>query len=237
MEVTIFNKITTEGVITSIEENSKKYHVGFYADMNNAPERKLVKESASEIGGIIKELEAARISITRANTAAVNKEHSAILERLKVANAPFQTLIDEYAASRKVILDAEKARKQAVIKAEQLELDHEMGLLINKTFEYDRLQFIAKELELEKSREKERKEYADEQVKVAIKRKEDQLKVEEQSNINAENARLANKEHCAKINRDSLNELIDKCGLTPTQAKEVVSALARKQLQHIQINY
>ena len=137
MNIEIFNKITTEGVITSIEENSKKYHVGFYADMNNAPERKLVKESASEINGIIKELEAARISITKANTAAVNKEHSVILERLKIANAPFQTLIDEYAASRKVILDAEKARKQAALLAEQKESDHEFALLMDEKFDND----------------------------------------------------------------------------------------------------
>jgi hypothetical protein len=37
MEITIFKEITTEGVIKSIEENSAKYHVGFYADMNNLP--------------------------------------------------------------------------------------------------------------------------------------------------------------------------------------------------------
>lgn len=137
MEITIFNKITTEGVITSIEENSKKYHVGFYADMTKAPERKLVKESASEIGGIIKEIEAARISITKANTAAVNKEHGAILERLKIANAPFQTLIDEYAAERKVTLDAEKARKAVIELAEQKECDHEFALLMDSKFDAD----------------------------------------------------------------------------------------------------
>ena len=137
MEIAIFNKITTEGVITSIAENSKKYHVGFYADMNNAPERKLVKESASEIGGIIKELEAARISITKANTLAVNKEHKLILERLTVANAPFQVLIDEYTADRKVILDAEKARKKAVFLAEQEEVDHEYALLMDEKFNND----------------------------------------------------------------------------------------------------
>ena len=28
MEITIFKEVTTEGVITSIEENSKKYHDG-----------------------------------------------------------------------------------------------------------------------------------------------------------------------------------------------------------------
>ena len=230
MEITIFKEITTEGVIKSIEENSEKYHVGFYADMYNAPERKQVKESASEIGDIIKELEVARIKITKGYTAKVNKEHKAILERLKVANAPFQVLIDEYTAQRKKILADEKRVVELRAAMVQKEDDHEMALLINKTFEYDKAEAIrinneqlhAIKVDAERAAE-ERQRVHNETVK--------------QNEINAENARLANKEHCAKINRESLNELVDKCGLTPTQAKEVVSALARKQLQHIQINY
>ena len=48
--------------------------------MNNLPERTMVKKGAAEIGDIIKELKDARIKITKANTAAVNKEHDAIVE-------------------------------------------------------------------------------------------------------------------------------------------------------------
>jgi len=149
MEITIFKGITTEGVIASIEENSEKYHVGFYADMNNAPERKLVKESASEIGGIIKELEAARIKITKANTAAVNKEHKLILERLVIANAPFQTLIDEYAAQRKKILADEKRVVELRAAMVQKEDDHEMGLLMDEKFDNDILTAERDKLEYE----------------------------------------------------------------------------------------
>jgi len=127
MEITIFKEITTEGVITSIEKNSEKYHKGFYADMDNLPERVMVKKSAAEIGDIIKELKTSRIKITKANTAAVNKEHDAIVARLEAANKPFTTLIDDYAIERKKILDKEKARKQAILDAEQKELDHELG--------------------------------------------------------------------------------------------------------------
>ena len=101
MEITIFKEITTEGVIKSIEENSAKYHEGFYADMDNLPERTLVKKSASDIGNIIKELKVSRIKITKANTAAVNKEHDAIVARLELANKPFTDLIDEYNVKRK----------------------------------------------------------------------------------------------------------------------------------------
>jgi sulfur relay (sulfurtransferase) DsrC/TusE family protein len=236
MEIAIFNKITTEGVITSIEENSKKYHVGFYADMNNAPERKLVKESASEIGGIIKELEAARISITKANTLAVNKEHKLILERLMVANAPFQVLIDEYAAQRKKILADEKRVIELRAAMVQKEDDHEMGLLINKTFEYDRQEEIKAQAKHEEILRVEREEYADQQVKAAIKQQENQLKKEEQSNINAENARLANKEHVRGVNNSAVSDLIE-AGLDQDTAQIAVRAIARKLISSVTINY
>ena len=229
MEIAIFNKITTEGVITSIEENSKKYHVGFYADMNNAPERKLVKESASEIGGIIKELEAARISITKANTLAVNKEHKLILERLQVANAPFQTLIDEYAAQRKKILADEKRVVELRAAMVQKEDDHEMGLLINKTFEYDRQQ------------ERIANEQVQNQMRVdaeltAEKRQARMLLEKQQDENNAENARLANKEHVRGVNNSAVSDLIE-AGLDQATAQIAVRAIARNLISSVTINY
>ena len=229
MEITIFNKITTEGVITSIEENSKKYHDGLYADMNNLPERTMVKKGAAEIGDIIKELKAARIKITKANTAAVNKEHDAIVERLIVANKPFTDLLDTYNAERKVILDAEKARKQAIEDAQKLENDHEMALLINKTFEYDREQeLIAQEqiknqmrIDAELSAEKK-------QARIALEQEQDRLI--------AENKRLANVEHVRGYNRAIFSSFIN-AGLDHDNAKAATQALIDNKIQNVVINY
>jgi hypothetical protein len=229
MEIAIFNKITTEGVITSIEENSKKYHVGFYADMNNAPERKLVKESASEIGGIIKELEAARISITRANTLAVNKEHKLILERLTVANSPFQVLIDEYAAQRKKILADEKRVIELRATMVQKEDDHEMGLLINKTFEYDK----AEELRL---KEESDKAYQDEANAKAEERAKEKAAYRERLSIDAENARLADIDHVRGINR-GIYRYLTNSGLDTATATIVTKALIDNAIPNITINY
>jgi uncharacterized protein YdaU (DUF1376 family) len=229
MDIAIFNKITTEGVITSIEENSKKYHVGFYADMNNAPERKLVKESASEIGGIIKELEAARISITKANTLAVNKEHKLILERLTVANAPFQVLIDEYTEQRKKILADEKRVVELRAAMVQKEDDHEMGLLINKTFEYDKAEQLRCESEARKVIELEAQVRA-EARQISINAKLEQDRVIE------ENARLANKEHVRGVNNSAVSDLIE-LGLDQVTAQFAVRAIARKLISSITINY
>ena len=236
MEITIFKEVTTEGVIKSIEENSAKYHVGFYADMNNLPERKQVKESASEIGGIIKELEAARIKITKANTQAVNKEHKAILDRLTVANKPFQDLIDEHTAQRKKILADEKRVVELRAAMIQKEDDHEMGLLINKTFEYDRLQFIEEELNLEKSRVKEREQYAAQQVKLAEQRQIDNQLQGEANKRHAENARLANVEHVRKVNTDILFVLVNN-GISEEDSKTMIRLAAKKELPNLTINY
>ena len=229
MEVTIFKEITTEGVIKSIEENSAKYHVGFYADMNNLPERKQVKESASEIGGIIKELEAARIRITKANTQAVNKEHKAILDRLTVANKPFQDLIDEYTAQRKKILADEKRVVELRAAMVQKEDDHEMGLLINKTFEYDK----AEELRLKEESDKAYRDQVQAEAEERAKSKEAHAKA---ALKREEEARSANKSHVGNVNRGALRDLMY-LGLTENNGKAVIAAISKNEISNITINY
>ena len=229
MEITIFKEITTEGVIKSIEENSAKYHEGFYADMENLPERTLVKKSAADIGDIIKELKASRIKITKANTAAVNKEHDAIVARLELANKPFTDLIDEYNVKRKKILADEKRVVELRAAMVQKEDDHEMGLLINKTFEYDKAEAIrinneqlhAIKAEAERAAE-ERQRIHNETVK--------------QNEINAENARLANKNHCAKVNNTILSCLLNE-GFDEHEAKKFIRLAAQSKLPQLTINY
>ena len=230
MEITIFKEITTEGVIKSIEENSAKYHKGFYANMDNLPERTLVKKSAADIGDIIKELKASRIKITKANTAAVNKEHDAIVERLELSNKPFTDLIDEYNVKRKKVLADEKRVVELRTAMLQKEDDHEMGLLINKTFEYDKAEafriYKEKQAILEAEAEKR-----------VIARQIQLQKEEKQKAINDENARLANKEHCAKVNRAALADLMAIAGLDEDQAKATVKAIAQNKIFNTAINY
>lgn len=229
MEIAIFKEITTEGVIASIEENSKKYHDGLYANMNNLPERTMVKNGAKEIGDIIKQLKTSRIAITKANTAAVNKEHDAIVERLVAANKPFTDLLDAYNAERKVILDAEKARKQAILDAEQFENDHEMGLLINKTFEFDRQQAIDAQAVHDKK-------IADEAEAKVLDQQKRLAEAQERDRVNEENARLANKEHVRSINISIKDVLLD-YGFSEEDARLVIRLAATNQLPNTTINY
>lgn len=230
MDIVIFKDLTTEGVISSIEENSKKYHEGFYADMNNAPERKLVKESAADINNMIKELKAARIRITKENTARINKEHDAIVERLVAANLPFTALIDEYNVERKKVLDAEKARKQAILDAAQKENDHEMALLINKTYEFDRAEEVRKQEELRHTMKVNAEREAAERQKQLNERLE-------QDKINAENARLADSEYKGRVNSMALMDIVNSCGTTEKQAKAVIIAIAKNEITKVTINY
>lgn len=231
MEITIFKDTTTEGVIASIEENSAKYHEGFYADMENLPERTLVKKSASEIGDIIKELKASRIKITKANTASVNKEHDAIVERLELANKPFTDLIDEYNVKRKKILADEKRvveLRAAMVKKED---DHEMGLLINKTFEFDK----SEELRIKKERDDAYKLQADAEAEERARSKAAHA---DAVRVNEENARLANKQHCAEVNNDILHDLMQlNLFIEKDDAKKIVVALAKNKIAHTTINY
>ena len=229
MKIVIFKEITTEGVITSIEENSAKYHEGFYADMENLPERTLVKKSAAEIGDIIKELKTSRIKITKANTAAVNKEHDAIVERLELANKPFTDLIDEYNVKRKKVLADEKRVVELRAAMVQKEDDHEMGLLINKTFEFDKA---------EESRQL--KEYQDqlriEATLLAEERAKSKAAHAEAVRVNEENARLANVEHVRGINR-AIFSLFVSVGLDHDSAQSATQALIDKKVPSTTINY
>jgi len=229
MEITIFKDITTEGVITSIEENSAKYHEGFYADMSNAPERKLVKESSADIKVLIKELEAARIKINKSNTANVNAECKSIVDRLAAANAPFTVLEDEWKALRAKELADEKRvieLRAAMVKKED---DHEMALLINKTFEFDK----AEELRVENEKLAEIQAQAAKQALINQERHNAEV---EQNRVDAENARLANFEHVKSVNVAILNSMIAH-GLPEHESKKFISTLARKKLNQLTINY
>lgn len=134
-EVTIFTDITTEHALLAIEEDAKTY-TGLYVDMNEAKGRKFVKESAANIGDILKRLDRARIDKAKDFKAQVEKEAEAIRFRLEEANKPFTLLIDEYNAERKKVLDAENARKKAIEDQAAIDSDYEIAeLLMGKHFD------------------------------------------------------------------------------------------------------
>ena len=111
-----------------------------------------------------------RIDTAKAYKVEVEKQAQAIQSRLDDANAPFQVLIDEYTAERKKILDAKKANEAALELKAKIEDDHEMALLMNKTWAYDREELLREAARVEAERLAEREVYATEQVKKAEQR-------------------------------------------------------------------
>ena len=228
MEIALFNDVTTEDILQAIEADGKKYE-GLYVDMYNAPERKYVKENAAKINDIIKKLDRARIDKSKAYKAQVEKEFADIKERLEIANEPFTLLLDEYKEQRAKELAAKKAIEDDRLLKLQIEEDHEMALLINKTYEYDKAQELKAKQEHEERIAKEAAERAIEQERI----NQENAK---QAEINAENARLANVEHVRAINRAALDDLVD-LGLTESNAMIVVKAIAKKLISNVTINY
>jgi len=121
MNITVFESVTTESALIELEAEGKKY-AGLYVDMDNAPERKYVKDKAASIAGLLKKLDRTRIDAAKDYKVEVEKQAQAIKSRLQDANSNFQLLIDGYNIERKKILDEEKAREQAILDAAQKEL-------------------------------------------------------------------------------------------------------------------
>ena len=228
MEIALFNDVTTEDILQAIEADGKKYE-GLYVDMYNAPERKYVKENAAKITDIIKKLDRARIDKSKAYKAQVEKEFADIKERLEIANEPFTLLLDEYKEQRAKELAAKKAIEDARLLKLQIEGDHEMALLINKTYEYDKAQELKAKQEHKERIAKEAADRAIEQERI----NQENIK---QAEINAENARIANFEHVRTVNRSALNDLVE-LGLTESNAMIVVKAIAKKLISNVTINY
>ena len=235
MDIALFKDVTTEEFLVEIEAEGKKYE-GLYVDMDNAPERKYVKDKASTITALLKTLDRARIDKSKQYKLNVEAEASSIKERLQAANEPFTLLIDEHKEKRAKILADKKASEEAQALLVQIGDDHEVGLLMNKTFEFDREQELKAQLEHEKQLTKEREEYAEQQVKLAEERRKQSILDGLERERNAENARLANVEHVRAINKAILFEMCE-CGLDTDRSMEFIKLIAKKQIPQLTINY
>jgi len=229
-EVTIFTDITTEHALLAIEEDAKTY-TGLYVDMNEAKGRKFVKESAANIGDILKRLDRARIDKTKDFKAQVEQEAAAIRFRLEEANKPFTLLIEEYNAERKKVLDAENARKKAIEDQAAIDSDYEIAELLMAKYFDDKAKAEQARIAYEENLKREAAEQAVADAKLlaeqlaqkAIQDKQDAIneaaRLEEarvaqeakykQDAIDAENRRLADIEATKQAEIDRQQKVID----------------------------
>lgn len=249
-EVTIFTDITTEHALLAIEEDAKTY-TGLYVDMNEAKGRKFVKESAANIGDILKRLDRARIDKAKDFKAQVEKEAAAIRFRLEEANKPFTLLIDEYNAERKKVLDAENARKKAIEDQAVIDADYEIATLLMEKYFSDKAKAEQERIAYEENLKREAVAQAE------IKAKQDAINAEarrladieaaKQAEIDrqqkaiddakAEKARLAaNQEHVATVHRN-MKAVYIAAGFPDDLAEVAVKLLVKNKVPNTAFNY
>lgn len=174
-EIKIFQSITTEEAILELEAESKKYE-GLYVDMDNAPERKYVKDKAVLISGLLKKLDRARIDESKNYKLLVEAEASSIKDRLEEANKPFTLLIDKHKAKRAKELAIEKKIEEQKELAAQKEVDHENAIMEDKARMFEKaeaeLERVENERKLVAEAEKAAKEKAEKDAQDAVDRAE-----------------------------------------------------------------
>lgn len=232
----IFKELATNEYLAELKAEAEKY-TGLYVDMNNAPERKYVKDKADTIKQLLKKLDRARIDTAKNYKAAVEKEAASIKEQLEIANTPFTLLIDEWQAERKRILDAEKAEKAVREAVAQKELDHEEAIMMNRLWD---LEEEKRETEKEEARIAQEKMIKEREKLAAERARQDEIARQEQqkqAELAEKAAREADQSHKKSINNAALESLMIKCALSDDQAKSVVIAVAKGEISNVTITY
>jgi len=229
MSIAIFKEITTEEYLAELEDQSKKYHEGIYVDMDDAPQRKHIRDSAELISKILKRLDRARIDKKKEYGLQVEKEAELIRLRLEKANSPFTVLIDEWKDKRAKILAEEKRKREAKELAEQIEKDHEFALLMDA-------QMVAERQQREKQKAEYEEKLKSDAAAKAIADHKLEAEQKEQQAINEENARLADKENVRAKNNAALSALIA-VGVSDELGKEIVKAIAMSKIPNVYIKY
>ena len=223
MDIVIFEDITTESAICEIEKKAENYE-GLYVDMEVPEERKFVKGMASEINGVLKKLDRARIDKSKKYKVAVENEALLIKARLEEANKPFTLLIDEHKELRAKQLAKEKELQAAKDLAFQLPIDHEEAFAMNELHDFK----VAEEVRKQKEHDE---EIADHARQEEVNRQEREKQAEAERISKAESDR----ENVGSVRKAIKEQLMDKCKIDEKTAKSVVLALLK--IDQVTINY
>jgi len=238
--IEIFNAVVTEDVLKILDAESEKYK-GLYCDLSNKEERKFVKDKAQEINNLLKKLDRSRIDIAKEYKYKVEIEASQIRERLENANRPFTALIDEWTAQRKAILDTKKAEEDAKQSAIQFQIDFDDALTMNKLFDFERKERLAREAEELEKIKLQAVEDAMLQLELEAQKKiddEEERKITAQKDREKAATELKRKNiaHQIKVNNDALESMIDH-GIDHGTAKTIIKLIAKGKIINVSINY
>jgi stalled ribosome alternative rescue factor ArfA len=228
MNIVLFQEITTDEALTKLEAEGEKY-TGLFCDMDNKEERKYVKDNAALISNLLKKLDRARIEKARDYKAGVEKEAGEIRQRLEAANLHFTLLIDEHKAKRAKILEAEKAKADAIGLAIQIAGDHNEAILIDKVETYEKA-------EREQARTDNEARIASEAAGRAVQQEKDRqaskTKVLELERLQ----RQSDKQHVSDVWRAAKESLMT-LGLSEWQSKMIVKAIHNGSIANVEIKY
>jgi len=139
----------------------------------------------------------------------------------------------EEAAKKEAEEKAEKERLAAVEREQALarekENEEKRRIEAEEKAERERLASIQREKELKEKAEREKQEAIENEKR---RQKEEELKKAEQ-----ERKRQENIEHRKKVNNEALECLTKKIGLSKNDAKKVIEAVAREEIENIYIRY
>lgn len=233
MSIVLFKEITTEDALLKLEKESENY-TGLYVDMDNAPERKYVKDKASDINKLLKALDRSRIDKSKEYKSRVEAEAAIIKQRLEDANRPFSMLIDAHKKIRADILAEDKRIEDLKELMWQKERDHEFALLVDAQVMADK---AAAELA--------QKERDDNIAKQAADAAEARIKLDMQKTKEAEEratqAREADVTLKARVNNEILNVLVEILKPHTEEAvkasKEIIKAIYMGKIPNVRINY
>jgi hypothetical protein len=129
------------------------------------------------------------------------------------------------------------AEKERLELTEQIKVDHVQALIDNERFDIDAEQNrIAEEL-LQAERDQRIADEAIEQERLRVAAIEARLQAKVDADKKKEDDRKANVEHRKMVNNATLNSLVEHCGLTEEQAKNVVIAIASGSISNVHIEY
>lgn len=235
MKVQLFKDVTTEDILLDLEKLAEDY-TGLYVEMDDPKQRKYVKEKAQTITDMLKALDRARIDKAKAFKSSVEAEALEIKNRLKKANEPFTLLIDEYKAERKKLLDAKKAKEEAIQAETDYQSDHEFGLLMNVKFDSEAGERAREKAEHEKAIADKAKDDLIAEQQAATKR-DSEIKELEAAKIYADELkRASDKAHVAKVN-NKIKSVYIAAGFSEELAVKAVKLLVSNQIPNTTFNY
>ncbi len=236
MEITLYSEITTEEALCKLEAEGEKYQ-GLWVDMDDAPQRKYIKENYALIGGLIKKIDRSRIDKTKLAKLELDSEAARITSRLEAANMPLSILLDGYKEKRAKILADEKARAEAVELVFRIATDHDSAIMEDKVRTFEAAEEARTEQEAAEQAAKDQAHRLRQAAEAATQREIQRQQEEKEAAEREQAKREADRLHVSNVLAAIRESVMDYANLNEYDARNVVLAMRNGKLPNVTINY